>query len=253
MIKIILSFLFIFCTFAKDSLIVSKGNISDLSSESITVSGKSYIITDSTKYEDASSNTISFNTFKIGDFVEVKGILNGSTLVAEKVELVQSTSDDSPGNVGGSPTGNDNSTNKIKDTLSVVEGSGGTSNGKLDYRVKGGKRVSKRLVVNIKVPIGSTTPNLPVISNAKKLTILAKFYTSGELTASCKLKYDRVPRRIKYAEYKLDLEVKNGRVKSNKGICNNGISTQKIFPSLAAGNQVIVSEAIAGSFLEGTL
>ena len=259
MFKIILSFLCIFCIFAKDGLIVSKGNISALSSESITVNGKSYVLTESTKYEDAVSNTISLSALKIGDFVEVKGVLDGSTLVAEKVELEQSSSSDDSSNNNNdspnddSPTGNNNSSNKIKDSLTIIDGSGANSTGKIDYRVKGGKKVTKRLTVNIKVPVGSTAPSLPTISSAKTLTLLTKFYRAGELVASCKLKYDRTPRRVKFAEYKLDLEVKNRRVKNNKGACNNGITTQKIFPSLEAGDQVIVSETAAGSFLEGTL
>jgi hypothetical protein len=82
-------------------------------------------------------------------------------------------------------------------------------------------------------------------------------FRSGVAFATCFLKFDGVKTKSgnSTAEYKLEIKRSEGRLRSKKGLCDIDLSTTEIqrgLPAILKGDTVVLEEAAAGVFMDGS-
>jgi hypothetical protein len=76
-----------------------KGAIEEIGDGTITVGGKIFVITESTKFLDDNGNPIPFESFQVGTFIEAEGIEQADgTIIAKKFKIEDEVGDDNGGN-----------------------------------------------------------------------------------------------------------------------------------------------------------
>ncbi len=142
---------------------------------------------------------------------------------------------------------------RLKATTGVVT----TARGQVEYEAKT-KKAERRLVIKVKVPVGSLVPPLADLTAAENIAITASILRADASIAECTLDFDRASenQNTAKAEFKLDVRIKRGRnLRSSKGSCSvaQGDSAVEGLPALKKGDKVEIKESSVGTFLEATL
>ncbi|MBN8550245.1 MAG: hypothetical protein J0M12_13080 [Deltaproteobacteria bacterium] len=243
--------------FARDGDQISRGTISAITANRVTVGSLSCPTNGGTEYEDLQGNPIPRSRFNVGDVVKL--VCRGSS--AHSLEMENDNGGGSNSNGGG---GNGGSTDvKLKDRFAPPDGVTTGAVGKVDYRNKpNGAGRDDRLTITVKVPVPSEVPAAATFAEARALDLSAVLSRDGTPYARCTLGYDHrtAVRSVVAAEHKIDLryEMKNSKLKlkSSKGRCDTNLAldgVQSGFPSVEAGDTIVIEDSLAGDILEGTL
>ena len=239
---------------AKSGDIKTNGNISAITSSSLTVQGVNFLMTPSTECELSTGAHVSCAVFQVGNYVQVKwsgnhvvreleliSVLGGAASPAASITPGSGHNSDDNGHHSGS-SGHSKSASKKELKFKASFGSDNSSvkpGGKVDYRVK---KNEKRFVIKLKIPENSS-PRITSAADAQALNISAQLSRNGIVYAVCMLKLDdgspdMLADDVLQYEFKLDLRKKGGKTKFKKGSCDLDIDTagvQQGIPSECEG------------------
>ncbi|MCB0338736.1 MAG: hypothetical protein KDD53_03985 [Bdellovibrionales bacterium] len=275
---------------AKAGDIKSEGTISALSSASVTVAGKTYLLNSSTEYEDLDDSPLSFSDFTVGDFVEVKGFLLDDVLVARELQRhIDSNDSDDDSDDDSSDDSDDDSSDddddsdddssseqkeKYHSNLSVPQDVDSSATGRARYREEtkqkhNSNEIRRKVVIRVKVPLASVVPAASTTEElgALELAVSLTHQGSADPYARCYLVLDRVgesssavvAQYVLKAREKVRTGKKNKTTVKGKGVCDIDLDTddiQKGLPDLDLGDRVEVEDlTIDGAtvFLSGEI
>lgn len=194
----------------------------------------------------------------------IMGLLVAST-VSINTALAKNGSDDAPGdNRCSHPVSTPKSENKSKENkgkdnvITALLTGASTASGNASLRVKKNDK-EQRFKINVKIPVGNTSPAYNSKQDAKNMIITALLSRNSTPYAKCSLSLDRDSysrgASLRRAEFKVDVKFENNKVlRGSKSKCDIDLITdgiQKGIPSPIVGDTIVINEAVAGDFLQG--
>ena len=97
------------------SLVIVRGSIAALASDSITVGDQAFVINGSTQFEGLNDQVVDATAFHVGDFVKVKGAIQlDSSIIATEVDLENEDGHDSDHSSNGSGNSGNSSSRQVR-------------------------------------------------------------------------------------------------------------------------------------------
>jgi hypothetical protein len=227
----------------------AQGSLQSIGNDSIVVDNFQYELTSSTAYE-RNNQPASRESFVVGDHVKVKFITDRSVL-----ELVGKSSDDdqpdtTPAPIMATPIPTPEAT-PISTRLSPFSIVPTRARGEVRSTYTGRKN---RFVINVRIP-RNTVPLATTNAEAKALSLTATITRRGEDLATCGLRFESRRRELSRYDFKTDIESTTRRrvtkVRARKGSCTLANGATGV-PRVKDGDNVSISEADGGDFLQGT-
>ena len=257
---------------AKAGDIEVRGVLDSITSNSVTINGKSYALTSGTEYEDSVGNTIQRKDLSVGMYVEAKLQEFNDMLIVRELEIEDERSgddsDDSDDDDGKKDSKSSdisdkalsdlNSDERFRFRAKLVSGDSIFPRGWARRKARSrGDRIRDRFVAKLLIGTPDASPTNLSDTPALLMEIRARLYRQGEEYAVCELVYDRSRPNDRVgvlAEFKVDVRSRvrlypnrdaKVRSKDRRGECDIDLSssgTQAGIPPVQRGDEVIIYE-----------